>query len=100
MRDNAPMRPIAWSRRRQFQDYVDPLERLGYNPHRILERGGISKWLRGAPDEWVPVHCVETTINLAAKVNGEVSTVFGSRTNPDRKPSDSWKVRGSVRYPL
>ncbi|MGI9264581.1 MAG: AraC family transcriptional regulator ligand-binding domain-containing protein, partial [Gammaproteobacteria bacterium] len=65
------MRPITLSRRQQLLDYLEPLDLHGYSLQKVLNREGLSKWLYGAPDDWVPLHCAARVMNLAAQVTGD-----------------------------
>ena len=65
------MRPISLIRRGQLQAYIEPVESLGFSPHRILQRVGLSRWLVGASDDWVPLHCSAMAVSLAAKAVGD-----------------------------
>lgn len=65
------MKAIPITRRQQLNNFVNPLEGLGYSPRTILERGGISKWAYGKPDDWVPVRFSSLAMKLGAQAAGE-----------------------------
>jgi len=55
---------------------MEPLERLGYNPERVLARDGIADWLHGAPDDWVPVPHVGMALARGARTTGDAHFGF------------------------
>jgi len=65
------MKPISLSRRRQLLDYVEPLEPLGFSASRILQPHSLSRWLYGAPDDWIPMRAAVSAMSSAARATGD-----------------------------